>query len=170
MQNTEMRRSQSAKAWQQPKKQAAQGIQKSFSIPLNMHSTIADRRWLYDTSMQSHCVIKNSRVGTSEMHVLMTAKNGQLHIYFEQLQAGICRKFRLVDLRIDELVLMHSMRDANSFYIATPWKGRLDVAIYCTPVEQSVNSWCLALQRMGACKKENYFAMLQTVCELGQDA
>ena len=54
--------------------------------------------------------------------------------------------------------------------LAVPWKGRLDIAIYCTPVEQSVDSWFLALQRMGARTKEKYFAVLQTVCELGQDA
>ncbi len=165
-----MRRSRSAKDWQQPIEEAAQGMRKSSSVPLNMHSMIADRRWLYETSIQSHCVIKNSRVASSEMHVLMTAKNGQLRIYFEQLQAGICRKFRLVHLRIDELVLVHSTRDTNSFYLAVPWKGRLDIAIYCTPVEQSVDSWFLALQRMGARTKEKYFAVLQTVCELGQDA
>jgi hypothetical protein len=84
------------------------------------------------------------------MHVLMTAKNGQLRIYFEQLQAGIWRKFRLVELRIDELVLIYRTSDQNSFYIATPWKGSLDVSIYCTPAAESTNSWMLILQHMGA--------------------
>ena len=166
-----MHRSQSAKAWQQPIEEAAQGMRKSSSEPLNIHSMIADRRWLYETSIQSHCVIKNSRVASSEMHVLMTAKNGQLRIYFEQLQAGICRKFRLVHLRIDELVLVHSTRDTNSFYLAVPWKGRLDISIYCTPAALSVNSWLLTLQHMGArvrIFKEQSGDVLSTVCEHGE--
>ena len=129
-------------------------IEKSSSVPVNMDSEIHGRRWqslgTFATNMQGHCVIKNSRSAGSELEVLMTAKNGELCIYFEQLRARIWRKFRLVDLRIDDLVLMYSMRDQNSFYIATPWKGRLDVSIYCTPAALSVNSWLLTLQHMGA--------------------
>jgi hypothetical protein len=127
---------------------------RSSSVPFNMHSEIDVRRWeslgTHSINMAGHCVIKNSRSAGSELEVLMTAKNGELCIYFEQLRAGICRKFQLVDLRIDKLVLMYSMRDPNSFYIATPWKGRLDVSIYCTPTAQSTNSWLLTLQHMGA--------------------
>jgi hypothetical protein len=129
-------------------------MEKSSSVPVNMDSEIHGRRWqslgTHATNMQGHCVIKNSRSAGSELEVLMTAKNGELCIYFEQLRARIWRKFRLVDLRIDDLVLMYSMRDQNSFYIATPWKGRLDVSIYCTPAALSVNSWLLTLQHMGA--------------------
>jgi hypothetical protein len=73
-----MRRSHSGEPLQQPKKQGAKGMEKSSSVPLNMHSMIDDRRWqdlnVHDTSMQSHCVIKNSRCASSEMHVLMAAK------------------------------------------------------------------------------------------------
>ena len=176
-----MRRSRSIETVLQPKydtkydtkKQAAKGMEKSSSVPLNMHSMIDARRWqkLGVHDMQSHCVIKNSRCASSEMHVLMAAKNGQLRIYFEQLQAGKCKKFPLVDMRIDELVLMHSMRDENSFYIATPWKGRLDISIYCTPAALSVNSWLLTLQHMGArvrIFKEQSGDVLSTVCEHGE--
>ena len=171
-----MLRSRSGEAGLQSKydtKHDTKGMQKSSSVPLNMHSMIDARSWqkldVYD--MQSHCVIKNSRCASSEMHVLMAAQNGQLRIYFEQLQAGKCKKFLLVHMRIDEMVLMHSMRDANSFYIATPWKGRLDISIYCTPAAQSVNSWLLALQHMGA--RVNIFekqsgAVLSTVPEHGE--
>ena len=168
---------QSAAAFHEGKKTQEKRMERSSSVPVNMHSEIDVRRWeslgTHATNMQGHCVIKNSRSAPSEMHVLMTAKNGQLRIYFEQLQAGIWRKFRLVDLRIDNLVLMYSMRDQNSFYIATPWKGSLDVSIYCTPAAKSANSWLLTLQHMGARMdvfKEKCCAVLPTVCERGECA
>jgi hypothetical protein len=78
-----------------------------------------------------------------------------------------------VDLRIENLVLMYSKRDQNSFYIATPWKGSLDVSIYCTPAAKSANSWLLTLQHMGARMdvfKEKCCAVLPTVCERGECA
>ena len=180
-----MLRSRSEEAVLQPKydtkydtkKQAAKCWQRSSSVPFNMHSEIDVRRWeslgTHATNMQGHCVIKNSRSAPSELHVLMTAKNIELCIYFEQLQAGIWRKFRLVDLDIKGLVLMYSMRDPNSFYIATPWKGSLEVSIYCTPDAQSTNSWLLTLQHMGARMdvfKEKCCAVLPTVCERGECA
>ena len=167
-----MLRSQSGEGVDHEQKKRPGFMQKSSSVPFNMHSEIDVRRWeslgTHSTNMQGHCVIKNSRSAGSELEVLMTAKNGELCIYFEQLQAGIWRKFRLVDLDIKGLVLMYSMRDPNSFYIATPWKGSLEVSIYCTPDAQSTNSWLLTLQHMGARMdvfKEKCCAELSTVCE-----
>jgi len=66
---------------------------------------------------------------------------------------------------------MYSMRDPNSFYIATPWKGSLEVSIYCTPDAQSTNSWLLTLQHMGARMevfKGRCCAELSAVCERGR--
>jgi hypothetical protein len=137
------------------KKKGRRLMERSSSVPVNMHSNIDVRRWeslsTHATNMQGHCVIKNSRSAPSELHVLMTAKDGKLCIYFEQLQEGIWRKFRLLDLFIEKLVLMYSMRDADSFYIATPWQGSLDVSIYCTPAAQSTNSWLLTLTTAHGC-------------------
>ena len=73
-----------------------------------------------------------------------------LYMFFEQMQGGIWHKFQLVNLRIENLVLMYSIRDPTSFYIATPWQNSLDISIYCTPSCQSVKAWLLALQQMGA--------------------
>ena len=168
-----MPRSHSGEGFDAEQKKKGQGLmERSSSVPVNMHSNIDVRRWeslgTHATNMQGHCVIKNSRSAPSELHVLMTAKDGKLCIYFEQLQEGIWRKFRLVDLFIEKLVLMYSMRDANSFYIATPWQGSLDVSIYCTPAAQSTNSWLLTLQHMGARMevfKGRCCAELSAVCE-----
>lgn len=152
-------------------------MQKSSSVPFNMYSEIDVRRWeslgTHAINMEGHCVIKNSRSAASKLQVLMTAKNGKLCIYFEQLQEGIWRKFLLVDLFIEKLVLMYSMRDPKSFYIATPWKGSFSVSIYCTPTAQSTNSWLLTLQHMGArmdIYKEKCCAKLDVVNELVEDS
>ena len=171
-----MPRSQSGEGFDAEQKKKGRGLmEKSSSVPFNMHSEIHVRRWeslgTHAINMEGHCVIKNSRFTPSKLQVVMTAKNGELCIYFEQLQAGIWRKFRLVDLDIKGLVLMYSMRDPNSFYIATPWKGSLEVSIYCTPDAQSTNSWLLTLQHMGARMdvfKEKCCAELSTVCERGE--
>lgn len=148
-------------------------INKSFSIPLNMHSEIDARRWqslsVHETTMEGHVLIKNSRSEKKELLVLSSAKNGMLYMFFEQMQAGIWRKFQLVNLHIENLVLMYSIRDPNSFYIATPWQNRLDISIYCTPSGQSVNSWLLALQQMGArvdIIQDKICAVLQPVPEI----
>ena len=150
-----MPRSQSGEGFDAEQKKKGRGLmEKSSSVPFNMHSEIDVRRWeslgTHAINMEGHCVIKNSRFTPSKLQVVMTAKNGELCIYFEQLQAGIWRKFLLVDLDIKGLVLMYSMRDPNSFYIATPWQNSLDISIYCTPSCQSVKAWLLALQQMGA--------------------
>ena len=171
-----MLRSQSGEGFDEEQKKKGRGLmEKSSSVPFNMHSEIDVRRWeslgTHAINMEGHCVIKNSRFTPSKLQVVMTAKNGQLCIYFEQLQAGIWRKFRLVDLDIKGLVLMYSMRDPNSFYIATPWKGSLEVSIYCTPDAQSTNSWLLTLQHMGARMevfKERSCAELAVVFERGE--
>ena len=129
-------------------------MNKSFSIPSNMHSEIDARRWqslnMHQTTMEGHVIIKNSRSSKKELLVLSSAKNGMLYMFFEQMQGGIWHKFQLVNLRIENLVLMYSIRDPTSFYIATPWQNRLDISIYCTPSCQSMNAWLLALQQMGA--------------------
>lgn len=171
-----MRRSQSGEGFDHGQKKKTRAcIEKCSSVPLNMHSQIDDRRWqLLDThvtNMQGHCFIKNSRSAASKLQVLMTAKNGELCMYFEQLLEGIWSKFQLVNLRIKNLVVLYSMRDQNSFSIATPWKGSLDVSIYCTPDGTSVNSWLLELQSMGArvdIYNDKCNAVLQTVCESGE--
>jgi hypothetical protein len=175
--NTErpgMLRSKSGEGFDHEQKKKGRGVMgKSSSVPFNMHSEIDVRRWeslgTHAMNMEGHCVIKNSRCTPKKLQVLMTAKDGELCIYFEQLQAGIWRKFRLVNLRIKNLVVMYSMRDQNSFYIATPWKGSLDVSIYCTHAAQSTNSWLLTLQQMGAHMdifKEKCCAKLAVVNEL----
>ena len=170
-----MQRSQSGGVDQEHKKKALGRMEKSSSLPFNMHSEIDVRRWESlgtAMNMEGHCVIKNSRSAPAKLQVLMTAKHGKLCMYFEQLQEEIWRKFRLVDLLIEKLVLMYSMRDAKSFYIVTPWKGSLDISIYCTPAPKSVNSWLLALQHMGArmdIYKEKCCAELAVVKELVEE-
>jgi hypothetical protein len=168
-----MRRSQSEEGLDhEQKKKARAFMAKSSSVPFNIHSKIDVRRWqsllFYVTNMQGYCVIKNSASATVNLQVLMTAKHGELCMYFEQLLQGICSKFRLVNLRIKNLVVMYNMRNQNSFYIGTPWKGNLDVSIHCTPDGKSVNSWLLTLQYMGArvdvCH-EKCKGVLPTVCE-----
>ena len=163
-----MRRSESGEGFDHGQKKNA----RCSSVPFNMHSKIDDRRWrslnTHSTNMQGHCIIKNSASAATNLQVLMIAKNGELRMYFEQLLEGIWNKFRLVNLHIKNLVVMYSMRHQNSFYIATPWKGSLDVSIHCTPDVKSVNSWLLALQYMGSrvdVSDEKCETVLPTVCE-----
>jgi hypothetical protein len=174
--NTElpgMLRSQSGEGFDAEQKKKGRGLmEKSSSVPFNMHSEIDVRRWeslgTHAINMEGQCVIKNSASATVKLQVLMTAKHGELCMYFEQLLQGISSKFRLVNLHIKNLVVMYSMRDPNSFYIATPWKGSFEVSIYCTPDARSINSWLLTLQHMGAGMdvfKEKCEGLLPTVCE-----
>ena len=127
------------------------------SMPDNIHSLIDARRWDSrepdNTTMEGYCVIKSSPNEYKEMHVLMKLENDKLSIELEQQNKGRWHSFQLCTLTAHELQISYSLSDTRGFFVAAPWKGRLEGSIYCRPVDNKRNAWLLLLQKTGACMR-----------------
>ena len=124
------------------------------SMPNNMYSQIQKRRWelleAHNPQMHGHCILKSSPKARKEMHVQMTVANGDLSIKFEQQNKGRWQSFQLCRLTVKDLVICYSHGNTRGFCIAAPWKGILEVCIYCSPCDNRTNTWLLFLQKTGA--------------------
>jgi hypothetical protein len=124
------------------------------SLPDNMHSLIDARRWdsrePHNTTMEGYCVIKSSPNEYKEMQVLMKLENDKLSMELEQQNKGRWHSFQLCTLTAHELEISYSLSDTRGFFVATPWKGRLEGSIYCRPADNNINGWLLLLQKAGA--------------------
>ena len=124
------------------------------SLPNNMYSQIQKRRWelleAHNPKMHGHCILKSSPKARKEMHVQMTVANGDLSIKFEQQNKGRWQSFQLCRLTVKDLVICYSHGNTRGFCIAAPWKGILEVCIYCSPCDNRTNTWLLFLQKTGA--------------------